>query len=259
MPSLPNFVRRPIRFLYRLVRPVVDVRATLVGALNYPRYFWQLFRYASSPAAEKGVSWSLYPLLCDATISTPFDAHYLYLGDWALRLLLKSPAWEHVDVASQLHWVAAVAAIKKVTFVDIRPAGMDIENLTVIAGSLMKLPFADRSVESVSCLHVVEHIGLGRYGDPLDPEGTTKAIAELARIVAPQGTLLLALPVGRPQIAFNAHRVHSPSGIVQLAGKHGLKLKSFAVVGDDRTYHRMAQPGDFENCDFACGMYEFTR
>lgn len=259
MPPLPKFIRRPLHFIYRMIRPVLDVRASLVAAANYPRYFWQLCRYAASPASEKGVAWSLYPLLCDATLRTAFDAHYLYLGDWALRLLMKNPARKHVDIASQLHWVAAVAAIKEVTFVDIRPADMDIENLTVLAGSLMQLPFADRSVESVSCLHVIEHIGLGRYGDPIDPEGTKKAIAELARILASQGTLLLALPIGRPQIAFNAHRVHNPCDILQMAEQHGLKLKSFAAVGDDRAYHRTALPGDFTNCDFACGLYEFTR
>ena len=57
---------------------------------------------------------------------------------------------------------------------------------------------------------MAEHIGLGRYGDPLDPLGTRKAAAELQRVLAPGGQLLFSLPVGRPRVEFNAHRVHDP-------------------------------------------------
>src|SRR5207253_10606962 len=69
---------------------------------------------------------------------------------------------------------------------------------------LLSLPFADRSVESLSCLHVAEHVGLGRYGDELDPEGTVKAARELQRVVAPAGRLYFALPVGRPRTEFRS-------------------------------------------------------
>src|SRR5436853_180080 len=82
------------------------------------------------------------------------------------------------------------SAFIPVEFYDYRPANVQLSNLTAEAADLLALPFAEGSVESLSCMHVVEHIGLGRYGDPLDPNGDLKAIAELRRVLAPAGTLL---------------------------------------------------------------------
>src|SRR2546430_12288402 len=53
--------------------------------------------------------------------------------------------------------------------------------------TLFRSPFGDLELSSVSCLHVAEHIGLGRYGDAIDPLGTRKAIGELARVLAVDG------------------------------------------------------------------------
>ena len=54
---------------------------------------------------------------------------------------------------------------------------------------------------------MVEHIGLRRYGDPLDPDGTVKAMAELKRIVIPGGDLYISVPVDEMnRIYFKAHR-----------------------------------------------------
>jgi hypothetical protein len=47
-------------------------------------------------------------------------------------------------------------------------------------------------------MHVVEHIGLGRYGEPMDEQGDLKAIEELKRVLAPGGIcFLLCLLVRR--------------------------------------------------------------
>ena len=42
-------------------------------------------------------------------------------------------------------------------------------------------------------MHVVEHIGLGRYGDQVDPDGDLMAMKELERVTAKLGKLLLNL------------------------------------------------------------------
>ena len=79
-------------------------------------------------------------------------------------------------------------------------------------------------------MHVVEHIGLGRYGDPLDATGDLKAMKELARVVAPGGTLLLVCPVGRPRVVFNAHRIYSVEQIS--ASFPEFALAEFALISD---------------------------
>jgi hypothetical protein len=112
-------------------------------------------------------------------------------------------------------------------------------------------------VESISCLHVAEHIGLGRYGDPLDPHGTEKAARQLERVLAREGRLYFSLPVGRPHTAFNAHRVHDPRAIPELFPQ--LTLDAFAGVDDDGRFHAELEPADLVGSGWACGFYRFTR
>lgn len=84
-----------------------------------------------------------------------------------------------------------LSTITKTTFIDIRPFKTDLKDLAVKKGDILNMPFEDNSIKSLSFLHVAEHIGLGRYGDKLDPEGTKKACIELSRILAPDGKLFL--------------------------------------------------------------------
>jgi SAM-dependent methyltransferase len=101
--------------------------------------------------------------------------------------------------------------------VDIRPLSLPLESLLFRQGSILDLPFEDGSVSSLSSLCVVEHIGLGRYGDPLDPQGTEKAIAELKRVLAPGGNLWLSMPVSDENVIhFNAGRIFSIEYVLRL-------------------------------------------
>src|SRR5690606_39163882 len=122
----------------------------------------------------------------------------------------------HIDVASQLNFVALASAVVPILHLDYRPPELPLDNLECAEGDLMALPFANQSVESLSCMHVIEHIGLGRYGDPLDPTGDIKACRELERILAPGGRLLFVTPVGSPRVCFNAHRIYNYSMVLSL-------------------------------------------
>jgi SAM-dependent methyltransferase len=244
---------------YRMIAPVLDPRYVWRGLRDYPRYFAELTRYRRMLRdADQVAAVEMFPSLHERTSSTSFDPHYCYMGFWATEKLRGGTAG-HVDVASQISWVMALAAMRPVKFVDIRPFETHLPNLTVETGTVLSLPFADRSVASLSCLHVVEHVGLGRYGDPLDPLGSEKAIAELARVLAPGGKLLFALPVGRERVSFNAHRVHAPRTIISHFRRGGLELASFAAVDDERKFHSRIDPEQLSGADYACGMFEFIR
>jgi SAM-dependent methyltransferase len=145
----------------------------------------------------------------DKTSTSGFDRHYIYHTAWGARMLAKIRPVKHVDISSLLYFSTLVSAFVPVDFYDYRPADLHIENLGSGAADLQKLPFADASLESLSCMHVVEHVGLGRYGDPIDPKGDLKAIAELKRVVKPGGWLRFVVPVGQARIRFNANRVYS--------------------------------------------------
>ena len=195
--------------------------------------------------------------LSDRLSTSPFDRHYFFQDAWAARRIAEAAPGSHVDVGSRVDLVAFLTAICPVTFVDIRPLDVTLEGLTCVAGSVLDLPFASQSVASVSCLHVIEHIGLGRYGDPLDPAGTDKALQELARVVAPGGQLLVSTPVGRRRTVWNAHRISDP---VQLAAAlPELELAEFSGVDDDGRFARFRKPEELASQTYALGIFRFVR
>ncbi len=224
---------------------------------RYLAFYSDLRRYRRMPGAETVATRDLYPCLGDRTATTSFDTHYFYQDIWALRKILESGAREHVDVGSKVDYVGFLTAIAKVTFIDIRPLVTDLENLDSRPGSILAMPYDDGAVPSLSCLHVAEHIGLGRYGDPLDPRGTAKACGELARVLAPGGNLYFGLPVGRPRVCFNAHRIHSPAQV--LGYFEGLSLREFSLVDDGGRFLRNADMDAGARAKYGCGLFHFTK
>jgi SAM-dependent methyltransferase len=225
--------------------------------LRYPSFFVELRRYEEMHGAERIAFRDLFPCLDDRTATTSFDTHYFYQDIWAFRKVLESGAPEHVDVGSKIDYVGFLTAVTKVTFIDIRPLHADLANLTCKPGSILSMPFPDDSVPSLSCLHVAEHVGLGRYGDPLDPLGTVKACRELARVLAPGGNLYFGIPVGKPRVCFNAHRIHSCEQI--LVCFEGLRLVEFSFVDDAGRFIVDADRTSASAAKYGCGLFHFTK
>ena len=99
------------------------------------------------------------------------------------------------------------------------PRPLTLGNLRCKRADLTSLPFADESVDSLSCMHVVEHIGLERYGDPFSPQGDIAAMRELARVLGRGGRLLFAVPIGGvAKIHYNAHRIYTYSAVLEAFG-----------------------------------------
>jgi SAM-dependent methyltransferase len=168
----------------------------------------------------------------DRTSSVPFDPHYLYHPAWAARCIARIGPERHVDVSSYLPFVTFISAFVELDYYEFRPTPLTpMDGFSSHAGDLMALPFADGSVPSLSCLHVIEHLGLGRYGDPIDAGADRRAFAELRRSLAPGGNLLIAVPVGEPRIRYNAHRVYSVEMV--LSELPGLELHEFALIPQD--------------------------
>ncbi|MEA2426932.1 MAG: hypothetical protein QOF37_560 [Thermoleophilaceae bacterium] len=252
--------RRRIRLAVSLAGRYADAVAPLgelaAGARELPRVLRDRARFQQLSGGALRAE-DDYPQLHDRTEASPFDAHYTYQDAWAARAVRELGPAEHVDVGSRITFVIGLAAFIPTTFIDLRPLDAEIPGLRSRAGSLLDMPYEDASVPSLSSLHVIEHIGLGRYGDPLDPDGTRRAAAELARVLAPGGQLLIGVPVGRPRIAFNAHRVLDPEAVPEMF--RPLELTSFSGVGDDRSFHPQMQPRDLAGATWGCGLYRFTR
>ena len=116
-----------------------------------------------------------------------------------------------------------------VTIVDIRELRSAVSGLDFVHADPTSLrQFDDGSIESLWSLHAVEHFGLGRYGDPVDPQAPFKVMEAFARVLAPGGSLYFSVPVGRERLVFNAHRIFAPSTII--SALDGLKLLSFSAT-----------------------------
>jgi SAM-dependent methyltransferase len=244
------------RFAQRWVLPFIDPRA-LLRAAALPRFFGEMSEFKAAATGQTVRVRDSYPCLSDRTASTPFDPHYFYQGAWLARRLAAARPAAHTDIGSSVLMISVLSAMVPTTFVDIRPLTTDLPDLHSIAGSITALPFEAESLQSVSCLHVIEHIGLGRYGDPIDPSGAAKGLSELQRVVAPGGTLYLTTPVGRERVCFNAHRVFDPASII--AAVPELRLTAFSLVDDAGRLIMDCDPALARSLDYGCGLFEFTR
>ena len=174
---------------------------------------------------------SVMPCLFENIPYTRFDTHYVYHTAWAARKVEEIKAKEHVDISSSLYFSSIVSAFKPVRFYDFRPAKLNLSNLVSAPANLLHLPFDTNSIESLSCMHTVEHVGLGRYGDTVDPEGDLLAAKELSRVVAKNGNLLFVVPVGKPRIQFNAHRIYSYEMVINMFPV--FTIKEFSLIPDN--------------------------
>lgn len=198
-------------------------------------------------------------MLENRTADTPFDRHYVYHTAWALRRLAEHRPEAHVDVSSSLYFVALGSAVIPMVHFDYRPPRLELSRLECRAGDLNALPLPTSSVESLSCLHVLEHVGLGRYGDPLDVEGDLKGARELARVLRPGGRLYFAAPAGRRRVVFNAHRVYDAAAIRGLFPD--LAIEESALVPDDPALGLIANPSDgvIDAQEYGCACVVFRK
>ena len=194
-----------------------------------------------------------YPILEEKTSTTSFDAHYIYHTAWAARLLQENNITQHVDISSSTYFASIISAFIPVKFFNYRLTELNLSNLETGRADLLKLQFEDNSLASLSCMHVVEHIGLGRYGDPLNPDGDIIAIRGLSRVVKPGGLLLFVVPVGKPKICFNAHRIYDPQKVLTYFSP--MELCEFSCVLDTGEFRRKVDPSICDIQNYACGMY----
>jgi SAM-dependent methyltransferase len=202
-----------------------------------------------------------FPCLNDNTKETGFDRHYVYHPAWAARIIKKNNPKKHIDISSTLHFCSILSTFIPVDFYDYRPADLYLTGLKSLHGDLMNLPFESNSVESISCMHTIEHVGLGRYGDPMDYDGDIKAINELKRVLAPNGSLFFVVPMGRKnQICFNAHRIYTKELVLNLFSD--LELNEFALIPEDGKDGGLIidpTPQLLATQSYGCGCFWFTK
>lgn len=178
---------------------------------------------------------SFYPCLMDNLSYTPVDAVYFYQDCWAAKHIFRLKPKHHYDVGSHIKTIGIISQFVPVTMIDIRPPDIELPNLFFKKGSILELPFEDNSLESLSSLCVVEHIGLGRYRDTLDQYGSEKALKELHRVLKLEGILLFSIPVDREnKIYYNAHRSFTREYLIELFS--GFEILEEKYIYGNRMY-----------------------
>lgn len=220
--------------------------------------YWKFYREAQKRPDQRFLWKDRYPCLFEKTKTAGFDRHYIFHTAWAARILATTRPQRHVDISSSLYFASIVSAFVPVEFYDFRPVTLNLDNALCGQANLLSLQFESNSIISLSCMHVVEHIGLGRYGDPLDVFGDIKAIQELKRVLAKGGHLLLVVPVGVPCVMFNAHRIYSYEQVMDYC--NGFELIEFSLIPDrEGGLLRRANPALVASQRYACGCFWFKK
>lgn len=191
--------------------------------------------------------------------------HYFHQDLLVARRIHENHPEKHVDVGSRVDgFVAHVAAFRDIEVLDIRPLDAQVQNIHFKQADLMSPPpeMVDYC-DSLSCLHAIEHFGLGRYGDPIDFEGHLKGLNSLHAIVKKGGTLYLSCPVGPQRIEFNAHRVFDVKYLLSLFDGR-FSVRNFSYVDDRGDLHENAAlAGENLNtnfgCKYGCGIFELIK
>jgi SAM-dependent methyltransferase len=196
---------------------------------------------------------SLLPALTDKTSTTPTDPIYFYQDAWAASKIFALRPTHHYDVGSAAKTIGILSQFVPITMIDIRPLELVLPRLHFMEGSIVNLPIPTNSVQSISSLCVVEHIGLGRYGDPIDSYGSEKAITELKRVCAIGGHLLFSVPVDATgTVYFNAHRAFTPEYIKE-------QFQNFELLDEQYIYGKILQSQYQPDKGYGVGLYYWCK
>ena len=189
--------------------------------------------------------------------------HYFHQDLLVAKLIHENKPKRHVDIASRVDgFVAHVASFREIEVIDVRPLHKSKhENIKFRQADLMN-PLDLGKTDSISCLHAIEHFGLGRYADPIDVNGHNKGITNLVNLVSNSGRLYISFPIGqKDEVYFNAHRLFKASTIFKHPSiKKFMKLIRFDYVDDNGDLHLNSNVEDISSkIKFGCGIYTFEK
>jgi hypothetical protein len=203
----------------------------------------------------------LTPILSDyADQAGTARGHYFHQDLLVATLINQAAPRRHIDIGSRIDgFVAHVAAFRAIEVIDIRPLAIDHERITFLQMDLLRpTEPVEAMADSISCLHALEHFGLGRYGDAIDPRGHLKAFETLCAMLEPRGVLYISVPIGRAEVCFNAHRVFGARDILGW-GQDRLVLERFDYVDDAGALHVEADVSRVPDLDYGCGIYTLRK
>ena len=205
---------------------------------------------------------AIYPIISDFNQNAGVQSgHYFHQDLLVAQLIYEAKPNRHIDVGSRIDgFVAHVASFRKIEVLDIRSLPQSTHsNIDFYQADLME-DVEESITDSVSCLHALEHFGLGRYNDKIDPEGHVKGLQNLIKMLQAGGKLYLSFPIGTSdQVLFNAHRIFHPKTVLDWAPAE-LILERFDYVDDSGELFLNVVLNDLSvEMQYGCGIYTFTK
>jgi hypothetical protein len=237
----------------------------LKGMPTFIKEYREIQRQARQSQADFPFGKS-YPCLLDRDQESGVLAvHYFYQDLYVARKVFQNNPVRHVDIGSRIDgFVAHVASFREIEVLDVRDLHPAIPNVRFTRADLTaeKFSLVDYC-DSLSCLHALEHFGLGRYGDPVDYDGHLVGWLNMHRMLKQGGKFYFSVPIGKQRIEFNAHRVFSLTYLLNLM-KDRYAIDSFAYIDDKERLFPDAildEAGIRDNfgCHYGCGIFELTK
>lgn len=243
----------------------IDIRRFWTSLRGIPRFIsdWKSFRKAYSGRMD------FKPCLFDRfEEGGSTKDEYFWQDLLVARMVYAENPKKHVDIGSRVDgFVAHVASFREIEVFDVRPISTVIPGVIFKQADFMNPVVIDSAsdgyCDSVSCLHAIEHFGLGRYGDPINPLGYQRGIENMAGLLTIGGCLYLSMPIGNERVDFNANRVFHPNTICESASLHGLVVKQLIVISfdgqveqkniDEKTFSLLAK------APYNLGIFVFTK
>jgi len=229
-----NFYHRALNILRQFG---VDPRKAVRASKGLPKYIYNLRAFKRE---YKGVL-KISPYLTDwfneaGAIKSEYFLQDLTVARWIYEL---GPN-KHADVGSRIDgFIGHIASFRDVDVFDIRPITVAIPHVTFLKLDIMNKEDVNSvtqqrgAYDSLSCLHAIEHFGLGRYGDSISTKGYSIGFHNLASMLKMHGLLFLSTPIGKERVEFNANWVFNPDTIYAIALENGLYLEKCAIIGID--------------------------
>lgn len=191
--------------------------------------------------------------------------HYFYQDLYIAQKIYKTHPQKHVDIGSRIDgFVAHVASFIELEVFDIRKIDQKIPSVSFIQADLMDENFNLKNYcDSISCLHAIEHFGLGRYGDPLKVTGHLIGLANIYGLLKAGGKFYFSTPIGPQRIEYDAHRVFSVQYLLNLF-EPLYDIISFSYINDNNEFfpevvlNKKNVANNFD-CQYGCGIFEMKK
>ena len=231
----------------------------ITGLRNLP-YFYQskkAFKKSLGNYPDFKISRNYFCLTDRNEAGGSLPKHYFRQDLYFAQKIFENQPLKHVDIGSRIDgFVAHLASFMEVEEVDVRPLESTIKNVRFVQADLMDSNFhLKNDCQSVSCLHVIEHLGLGRYGDTIDANGHLKGLDTIYRLLQPGGYFYFSVPIGNQRIEYNAHRVFSVDYLLNyFSSKY--ELLTFSYLDDNDVLHENIDPkNETIRCRYGCGLF----